>query len=94
MSNYKMRGSGLYNKNRRIAIARSNAVYDDNNRSIATIVGNDLYDSGDRRMLTVRGTNIYGPSHNKIASLSEAQESIEGTLGKMSAVALWYCFIR
>ena len=95
MNMYKMRGLVLFDShNRRIAITRGEDIYDGNNRRIATIRGNFLFDSNNKKMMTVRGANIYDAANNRVASLLDVQESIEGGLAGMHSVALWYCFIR
>jgi len=95
MSMYKLRGFELFDPhNRRIAITRGEDIYDGTNRRIATIRGNFLFDSDNRKMMTVRGTNIYDAANKRIASLLDAQETIEGCLSEMHSIALWYCFIR
>jgi hypothetical protein len=92
---YTMRGSGLYDtRNRRIALTRGEEIYDDNNQKVATIRGNNLFDSGDKKMMTMRGEDIYDANGNRVGSLLDAQNSIEGAENGMHSVALWYCFIR
>jgi hypothetical protein len=95
MNSYKMRGLDLFDShNRKVAITRGEDIYDGNNRRIATIRGNFLFDSDNRKMMTVRGAHIYDAAGRRVASLIEAQKSIDGALSGMHSVALWYCFIR
>lgn len=95
MSIYKMHGTDLYNaRNRKIAITKGKDIYDTSNRRVATIRGNNLYDSNEKKMMTVRGLDIYDAGNARVASLSDAGESIEGVLTGMVRTALWYCFIR
>jgi len=95
MNIYKMRGLELFDShNRRIAITRGEDIYDGNSRRIATIRGNFLFDADNRKMMTVRGANIYDAANRRVASLLDAQKSIEGASTEMRSVALWYCFIR
>jgi len=45
-------------------------------------------------MATIRGSDIYDADNTRVASLSEALESIEGAEEGIMLVALWYCFVR
>jgi hypothetical protein len=95
MSIYRMRGLGLYDShNRKVASVRGHAIFDAGNRQVAGIQGNDLYDVEHRIMMTVRGKNIYDADNTKVASLTDASKSIEGTLDGMMRAAMWYCFVR
>ncbi len=95
MRTYKMRGSDLYNaQNRKIAVTRGESIFDVDNRRVGAIRGDDLFDSEGRIMMTVRGPDIYDADNKKVAGLSEALKSIEGTTEGMLLAALWYCFVR
>ena len=95
MSTYVIRGHTLYDKHRRrIAVANGSAIYDGDNRIVATIRGNELFDPNGSRMMRVEGEDIFDGGNTKVASLSDAVESIKGTTTDIMLVALWYCFIR
>jgi len=95
MSTYTMRGDELYDtRNRRIAHMRGEDIYDNDNQVVATIRGNNLFDSNNNKMMTLRGSQIYDAGNKRVASVSDAQKSINGIFAGMLAVALWYCFIR
>jgi hypothetical protein len=92
---YTMRDFGLYNgHNRKIAYTRGDEIYDGDDRTIATMHGNDLFDTENRKMMTIRGKFIFDADDKQVATLAEAQETIEGAEEGMHAIALWYCFIR
>jgi hypothetical protein len=45
-------------------------------------------------MVTIRGSGIYDADNTRVASLSDALESIKGAEEGVLLVALWYCFVR
>lgn len=95
MRAYKMLGHELYNpQNRKIAITSGESIYDADHRRVGAIRGDDLFDSEGRVMMTLHGRDMYDGDNNKIAGMSEVQQSIEGIAEGMLRSALWYCFVR
>jgi len=95
MARYTMRTSGLYNRhNQRIAVTRGESIYDVDNRRIGGVRGNELFDTNDSVMMRIHGGDILDAKNVKVATLSEAEESIEGAGSANLLAALWYCFVR
>jgi len=95
MTQFRMRGTGLYNgHNHRIATTRGESIYDADDRRIGGIHGDVLFDSNGGLMMQIHGSNIYDARNQKVATLSEAEKSIEGPGDGNLIAALWYCFVR
>lgn len=95
MGMYRMSGSALYNAHHQlVAKARGESLFDRDNQRVGFIKGNVLFDSEDRKMMTLRGSEIYDAANKRVASLSEVNKSILGSVEGMMSAALWYCFVR
>lgn len=95
MTQYRMRGTGLYDRrDHRIAMTRGESIYDAGNRRIGGVHGDDLFDTNGSIMMRIRGRDIFDARNMKVATLAEAEKSIEGTGDPSLVAALWYCFVR
>jgi hypothetical protein len=95
MGKYHMQGRSLFNShNRRVAMTNGRSIYDADNRRIGLIEGDELLDGDGRIMMIVRGGGIYDGGNERVAGLSEMQDSIEGIAEGMVRTSLWYCFVR
>lgn len=95
MTQYKMRGAGLYNRhNHKIATTRGESIYDADNRRIGGVRGDELFDANGGLMMRIRGRDIFDGRNTKVATLADAENSIEGDGDANILAALWYCFVR
>lgn len=95
MSQYRVRGSGLYNKhNHKIATTRGVSIFDAENRKVGGVRDNELFDCNNNLMMQVRGRDIFDAKETKVATLADAEASIEGAEDENVLAALWYCFVR
>ena len=75
-------------------MTRGESIYDSENRRIGGIRGNDLFDANDSLMMRISGRDILDANNTKVATLSDAEQSIEGAGDGNLRAALWYCFVR
>ena len=90
MTEYRMQGSDLYDRNRnRLGYVRDNTVFDSVNRRAGYVRGNDIYDSLNRRMAFLRDADVYSSTNNRMDSLENFRKHIDMAPEGLMAAALF-----
>lgn len=96
VATFTMRGNDLYDarSNTKIGTVSGNAIYNAMQSRVARIRGQTIYDAMDFTLATVKGNEIYDRRNLRIGSVATIMNTIDGSVGRMAAVALWLVFIR
>jgi sporulation protein YlmC with PRC-barrel domain len=96
MANYRMQGQELVTSNggERVGSFNGMEVFDRHNERVGSIRDNQIWDTHGEKAAEVQGEDIYDSRYQKIGTLSQARNAIDGATGGVSVAALWYFFIR